>query len=189
MFIYKITNIINKKVYIGKTIGSVEKRWQRHVRYSKNPKYCKTKIANTINKNGIQNFKIETIDTALTLCELNEKEIYWICKYNSFIDGYNLTNGGDGGAQEGEALEKIRQKAKNRITSLETRNKMSIDRTGHLNARSKKVTIVSEAGKEIASFYCLKYACDYLNINYSTGRAIAQKINKTNKTKVIINYV
>ena len=40
-FIYKITNDINDKVYIGKTLSSVEKRWKEHLKDSKNRRYEK----------------------------------------------------------------------------------------------------------------------------------------------------
>lgn len=94
-YIYKITNLINNKVYIGKTDFSVEKRWKEHCSdYYKNkkehrPLYCAMK------KYGINNFQIETIEECESFIA-SEREKYWIEYYGSFKDGYNATRGGDG---------------------------------------------------------------------------------------------
>ena len=92
-YIYKITNNINGKVYIGKTTKTVEERWKGHL---KKKNYKKNKFYNALNKYGIDNFTIEEIEE----CDddlLNEQEIYWINFYNSYENGYNSTGGGDGG--------------------------------------------------------------------------------------------
>lgn len=94
-FIYKITNNINGKCYIGKTLNSIEERWKEHLHdYQKSrckdrPLYC------ALNKYGIENFLIEQIEE----CDeniLSEREQYWIKYYNSYHYGYNATLGGDG---------------------------------------------------------------------------------------------
>lgn len=94
--IYKITNKINGKIYIGKTCRDIETRWIEHCsRANSNDKYY---LHNTINKYGKENFIIEEIDKAETEEEINKLERYWINFYNSIDknNGYNLTNGGDG---------------------------------------------------------------------------------------------
>lgn len=82
--IYKITNLITKKVYIGKTRYKIEKRFKEHLN-SKN----KTRISNSIQKYGKDNFICEQIDVASTTIELANKERYWIIYYNSIEKGYN----------------------------------------------------------------------------------------------------
>lgn len=87
--IYKITNISNNQCYIGQSIN-IEKRWKDHQRALDN--YA---IHKALRKYGIQNFTFEIIE----LCkaeELNTKEQYWIKYYNSYINGYNETPGGEG---------------------------------------------------------------------------------------------
>ena len=87
--IYKITNQINGKIYIGQSID-IEKRWEDHKYYNSNEK---TKLQYALQKYGVSNFSFEIIE----LCkqeELNEKEIFWISYYNSYEDGYNMTLGG-----------------------------------------------------------------------------------------------
>lgn len=91
MYIYKITNNVNGKVYIGQTVRTVKERFDEHCRHSV------TYIDRAINKYGKVNFTVETIYTAKDLEELNEKEKYYISYYHSNQNniGYNLCDGGD----------------------------------------------------------------------------------------------
>lgn len=88
--IYKITNQINNKSYIGQSIH-IEQRWEEHL--YKSSKCSLLKYA--LHKYGVDNFTFEVIEE----CEqqkLNEREQYWIKYYNTFEEGYNLTLGGGG---------------------------------------------------------------------------------------------
>lgn len=98
-YIYKITNIINNKIYIGKTEETVEIRFLEHLSAVKVGKK-KTKLYSAMKHYGVENFIVEEIDSADSRPELNEKEKYWIAYYDSMNPGigYNLTKGGDGGA-------------------------------------------------------------------------------------------
>ncbi|MBQ5474538.1 MAG: GIY-YIG nuclease family protein [Lachnospiraceae bacterium] len=88
MWIYKITNIQNNKVYIGQSIRPIEQRFKRHINDAINNK-LDTHFARAIRKYGKDSFRIETIDTAQTQEELNQKEQYWIQQYDSVNNGYN----------------------------------------------------------------------------------------------------
>ena len=96
MIIYKITNLINNKVYIGLTTVSLEKRWTVHKTTAKNLKNTRH-LYKSMRKYGIENFSIVQIDTATTIKELGEKERYYIKLYDSRNPekGYNLTAGGE----------------------------------------------------------------------------------------------
>ena len=92
--IYKITNLITKKVYIGLSTKTLKKRWKEHVATSKtdynHPFY------NSIRFYKIENFKEEQICECFSKKELGEKEQEYIQLYNS-IDrkfGYNIKPGG-----------------------------------------------------------------------------------------------
>ena len=61
-YIYKITNRLNQKAYIGKTIYTVEERWQEHIRDSKRDRCKDRPLYRAMNKYGIENFSIEQID-------------------------------------------------------------------------------------------------------------------------------
>ena len=91
MWIYKITNIQNNKVYIGQTIRPIEQRFHRHLSDALN-NILDTHFARAIRKYGKDSFIIEEIDNAQTQDELNQKEQYWIRYYNSVEDGYNETD-------------------------------------------------------------------------------------------------
>lgn len=94
-YIYKITNQINGKVYVGKTLETIEKRWRKHCRDSEKSNCANRPLYRAINKYGIENFIVEEIEECSPNVA-NEREIYWIEKLNSFKDGYNATLGGDG---------------------------------------------------------------------------------------------
>ena len=93
MIIYKITNRINGKVYIGQTVGSLQARWKAHLRSKDNAVFHKA-----LHKYGAENFTVEQIDVAASTKELDAKEKYWIAFYNSRRTGYNMTDGGSSGA-------------------------------------------------------------------------------------------
>ena len=95
MIIYKITNIVNHKVYIGLTTTSLSRRWCAHVRDMKKDK---RHLYVSMRKYGINNFIIESIDeSAKDLKELGKLERKYINEYNSRDPnkGYNLTAGGE----------------------------------------------------------------------------------------------
>lgn len=94
-YIYKITNIQNGKIYIGKTLGTVEERFKEHCRDSKKERCEKRPLYSAMRKYGIDAFKVETIEEC-SADTSSEREIYWIEHYNSFHNGYNATMGGDG---------------------------------------------------------------------------------------------
>ena len=89
--IYKITNQLNKKFYIGQSVD-IHKRWLTHCRDTDN---CP--IHKAIQKYGKENFSLEILEEC-SKEELNEKEIFWIKKYNGYesSDCYNATRGGEG---------------------------------------------------------------------------------------------
>lgn len=95
-FIYKITNQINGKIYIGKTHLTIEDRWKEHVRDSKRERNKDKPLYRAFNKYGIENFIIEQVEETEPQLA-NEREIYWIEQYNTFLgEGYNATRGGEG---------------------------------------------------------------------------------------------
>lgn len=95
-FIYVITNQVNGKRYVGKTThNSINKRWKEHIKDSKNRKYNKRPLYNALNKYGIENFIIEQLEEC-SIETLEERELYWIDKLNTYHSGYNATKGGDG---------------------------------------------------------------------------------------------
>lgn len=134
MIIYKATNIINRKIYIGQTIKTLKIRLNQHKINAKLKSFNSNYFARAIRKYGFDNFEWEIIDTAESIEELNKKEIYWINFYNS-IDrnlGYNSNTGGKNGRPTDEVIKRISEKQKGKIISEETRKKLSIAHTGRI---------------------------------------------------------
>lgn len=97
--IYKITNQVNGKVYIGQSVN-IKQRWAEHKANLRNNKHENSYLQNAWNKYGEANFIFEVIEKC-SKDELDDKEIFWISEYNSCKDfinanGYNLTIGGGG---------------------------------------------------------------------------------------------
>lgn len=94
--IYKITNTINGKAYIGQTTRTIHYRFDHHKR-AKNG--CR-KLIFAFNKYGRDNFYIEEIATANSQDELDALEVYFIASLKSIENGYNLESGGKSGRKK-----------------------------------------------------------------------------------------
>lgn len=95
--IYKITNLIDEKVYIGQSIN-IPTRWAAHKSsaFRTNCKAYNSPLYRAIRKYGLDNFEFSIIEYCSPE-QLNEREVYWIKVYDSFKNdekGYNLTPGG-----------------------------------------------------------------------------------------------
>lgn len=92
-FIYKITNRVNNKIYVGQTRFTLEHRWKQHIYESKRD--LSKPLYRAFKKYGIENFFIESIES-VPFDKLNEREIFWIAELDTFSKGYNATRGGQG---------------------------------------------------------------------------------------------
>ena len=126
MLIYKAENTVNKKVYIGQTIKTLEERKQEHLELARDGEGYR--FHNAIRKYGEDKFNWSIIDTATTVDELNKKESYWIEYYKSYDNGYNCTYGDLNPMNYPLVI----QKHNERMRSEEVRNKIS-------NTMKKKV--------------------------------------------------
>ena len=96
-FIYKITNDINDKVYIGKTIRTLSIRWSEHLSdYKEIQETNNRPLYSSMLKYGASHFTICEVEECPDEL-LNEREKFWIAFYDSYENGYNATKGGDGG--------------------------------------------------------------------------------------------
>jgi len=108
--IYIITNLINKMVYIGQSRNIIQ-RWREHRSFLRgNVNRENSHLQNAWNKYGEENFEFKVLENCIVE-NLNEKEIYYIAKYesNNRSKGYNNESGGNA----------------NKNVSIETRNKIS----------------------------------------------------------------
>lgn len=93
--VYSITNLLNNKIYIGKTKANTTRRWTDHIRTSKDLSLEKQYIHRAIEKYGVDNFEFKIIEYYEFEKDAYEAEITYIKQYNSYGDGgYNETAGG-----------------------------------------------------------------------------------------------
>lgn len=103
-FIYKITNTINGKYYIGQTIQNVKERFYQHCATKCSKAVSNMAIHRAIKKYGKSNFTVEVIEE-IDSANLNDRERYWIKYYNSYNNGYNSTKGGQDGCKSFKDLD------------------------------------------------------------------------------------
>lgn len=95
--VYKITCLLNNKVYIGYTKNDLNTRLKGHFKKAFNGKFNHIKFFKAIQKYGKINFTIEPIKTFLLKEEATDYEKLMIKEFDSYNKGYNSTLGGDGG--------------------------------------------------------------------------------------------
>jgi group I intron endonuclease len=93
-YIYKITNLINEKEYIGCTINPINKRFEEHI-YRCLKTDSTTKFCNSIRKYGVENFNIEIIEEC-NVSNIYEREKFYITEFRTYDNGLNSTFGGEG---------------------------------------------------------------------------------------------
>lgn len=93
-YIYLISNDINNKLYVGKTVSTIDIRYNKHISeaFTQHSNYA---IHRAMRKYGISHFKVTEIENC-SLEEVSERERYWIKHYDSYNNGYNETQGGEG---------------------------------------------------------------------------------------------
>ena len=178
-FIYKITNKINNKVYIGKTIRSLDIRFKEHLRDSD---IKDSKLYRAIRKYGPIHFHIQTIEETDNPLE---REKYWIEYYQSFKKGYNATIGGDGKPYIDHQLvisEYLKLKNQNQVAK-----KLKIDpRTVRLILNANNIEkglhkdIVQKASGKVINQYDLND--NFIRSFASAREAAAESLGKITKT-------
>jgi group I intron endonuclease len=110
MFIYKITNIITQKIYVGQTKRTIQNRFKSHISEAMRNLYD-TYLHRSIRKYGKENFIVEMVEEC-NHDNIAEREIFWIQTLNAKApNGYNLHDGGRGGCLS--PSDELRQKLSN----------------------------------------------------------------------------
>ena len=135
-YIYIIKNYCNEKVYVGQTTHSIQERFNQHMKPSTIKKRESYKLYNAIAKYGKENFYIELLEET-TPDKLDEREIFYIEKFDSYKNGYNSTNGGDSKTIcKIQDIDKLKEMFNERKTYKEMAeyfgvNKVTVQRTLH----------------------------------------------------------
>lgn len=172
MFIYKITNSINGKVYIGQSKRPIQNRFNRHINDAMN-NILDTHFARAIRKYGSENFLIEQIDTSNNQIELNLKEQFWIKHYDSVNIGYNET----------DAIYKCggnTYQSKTKSEKQEIGLKISKTKIGINNPNAKKIKCLNTETNEELIFSTVLDCQQFFN--EKTHRFISTRTNNQTKS-------
>jgi len=92
--VYKLTSPTGRS-YIGKTSGTAKNRFVQHV-FTAEIRREKTQLSRAIRKFGSESFKVRTLRRSKSVTKLDQWEKRYISKYETFTNGYNMTQGGEG---------------------------------------------------------------------------------------------
>lgn len=164
--VYIITNLINGKIYIGSTTESFQLRWSTHKRSLKGNRHCNRHLQFAVNKYGVENFKFEILEECLSeFCVIREQyyldtllfaQEYINNKDKRFLElGYNINPLSSSCANR--ELSDIHKKRiglrhKDKVLSLESRNKIKIARKSQINTGQIKVIKLSLEGVELEEY-------------------------------------
>lgn len=198
-FIYKITNNINQKSYIGKTERSIQTRYKEHLRHRD---YLDLPLYRAFRKYGIENFSISQIEECDNK-DLDNREIYWINYYKTYSDGYNCTGGGEGGIktyeedleeiinryQNGERLDLLCKEYHHDYSSIKPRlEEKGIIIETHAGPKklSKQIAQIDPQTKQIVNIYpSISAAARAICEDGKNPKAIANHISKQKNTNNI----
>lgn len=188
-YIYKITNNVNHKNYIGKTSRAIKDRWIDHcnerMRSTERPLY------RAMNKYGVDNFTIQELEYVETDELACQREKFWIAYYNSYNCGYNATLGGDGKVQiDYDLVVKTYRELRNQMKTAKMLN-ISVDAVNYiLKGREETILNISEVmthsyGKSV-NMYNLsnKYLRTFVSINEAARYMINNNLTNCKHTTI-----
>lgn len=166
MIIYKATNIINNKIYIGQTVNTLEHRKNQHFNEAFNLRRKLVYFHEAIRKYGKDAFVFEVIEEIDNIDELNKRESYWISFYKSTDKkfGYNLDSGGKNCKKSHETKAKIGITTSKKWKNAETAEKM-------LNGLRKG----TEKWKEVSKDRRVKLVCPICDKEFLVPKYLAKR--------------
>ena len=175
--IYSALCKVNNKRYIGQTVRNISERWKEHISDSRNRPV--TPLHRAIAKYGHSMFIMRIIEEDVSIDNLDEREKHWITEFDTFHNGYNLTEGGQGGSRgelSEESRDRIRQAHFGKIKSPECVEKVKQAHKssgnypknpegGRLHSKQKVRGTHIQTG-EIVEFDSIKEAADAVGVKY-----------------------
>ena len=170
-YIYKITNTVNNKKYIGFTSRKPQQRWMEHVSRSRYDKKYSSAIHSTLRKYGVDTFTFEVIYVSWDrdYC-VKIIEPLLIKEYDTYNNGYNLSSGGELIEVNAIVGAKISKSKMGHSVSKQTRDKLS-----EFNRRTYLIKFPSGSEQIIDN---LKEFCKQNNISYTYALKVANKKRK-----------
>lgn len=186
MLIYKITHLINNKIYIGQTTLTLNERISSYrgdiSKFLRGKYTARSYIIRALAKYGIENFVFSIIEEVKSQEELDNKEKFWISKFNSSNReiGYNIQLGGFGVGKHSDETKKIMSDSKKGIIPYNKGKPgiLSGENIGNAKLTQKQADKIREEYKEIKS-------ASILAKNYNVSKPTILNIikNKTYKSE------
>lgn len=185
--IYKITNTINGKVYIGQTRSGFRKRYMKHINSFKHNKGHTKKFYDDYIKYGPDSFVFEIVQIENDVSKLDDLEIKYIKQYNSIESGYNTLSGGNYYYKDKETKylkknvsnpdnsfrEKRSEYMKTRIVSTDTKERLKFLNTG---SKSPVTSLNEDVVKQIKQDLVSGYTIAFVSKKYSTSTYVVSGI-------------
>jgi group I intron endonuclease len=176
MYIYKIVNKLNGKVYIGQCIGSVESTLD----YYGSGKVIKSAIT----KYGKDAFEKIILEMCNTREELNQKEIEYIEKYDTIASGYNISIGGNGG-NLGEIVNKKISESVKRLWESGHYDSVDWSNKPPISEKTRRLLSMSSSGR-LGPWKDRKFTAEHCeNISIGTRSAFMEEEVKNNFLRAI----
>ena len=178
-YIYKTTNLLNGKIYVGKH------KWSKEGCLDENYLGSGTYLTRAIDKYGKENFICEILDTADSLEELNEKERFYIEELDAMNQniGYNLTRGGDGTYLPGRFLGDsknpvVREKISSTLKVLWEDEKSVFNSTRYRESLAEGVSNSHKEGKRKDTYEKISKAKMGHTVSQETRDKISKKLKE-----------
>ena len=183
--IYKITNRLNRKPYVGQTNQPIERRFVQHAK-------ADSPLGQAMRDCGLDNFTIEVIEECATPKQAKEREQFWIKVLNSKVpNGYNRSNGGEGGIHKSrEFTFETTVKLGEIIREYRLRNKMSMGDFARMSGISKPYVSMLESNKNSNGGKPIAPSVETLQkVSHAIGISLDELLRKLGDEKIDIRQL
>ena len=181
--IYGILNSVNNKMYVGQAIN-IYKRWKDHIDDLDEGSHYNLHLQRSWNLYGKENFKFCILEEC-TIEELNQKERFYVDRFDAYTNGYNQTRGGDGSVgykHNDESIEKMKKIQKERFQDIRNRETL---RDAH-EFESKPILQIDFKGNVVKEWPSVNWAAKTLSLN---AIAICNALKRRQRKKTYGGYI